>query len=175
MAARRETLYIFDSNALIDLFRRMYPRETFPALWKDLESLCDRGCLVIPEEVRAELESLDDGLLGWVRDRPSIVCHLDDPQVTYVRAVLTQYPNLVRTKRPNPQADAFVISLALAKQAEENARFDDMRKDVVVVSQEKRDGDPSLKRKIPNACEFFSIPCLNLLAFFSREDWKYDK
>lgn len=175
MAARIETLYIFDSNALIDLYRRMYPRDTFPALWRDLETLCDRGCVVIPEEVRSELESLDDGLLAWVRARPSIVCHLDDAQVVLVRAVLKEYPNLVRTKRPNPQADAFVVSLALARQAEEYARFEDMRKGVAVVSQEKRDGDPRLRRKIPNACEHFMVPCLNLLSFFAREGWKYDK
>lgn len=175
MAALRETLYIFDTSALIDLYRRMYPRDTFPALWKDLESLCDRGCLVIPEEVGSELESLEDGLLTWVRARPSMVCRLDDSQVTWVRAVLAGFPNLVRTKRSNPQADAFVVSLALAKQDEETARFKDMQRHVVVVSQEKRDGDLNLKRKIPNACEHFNMTCLNLLAFFSREAWKYDK
>ena len=173
MADTVEFIYVLDTNALIDLHRRLYPRSTFPGLWEDIEGLCDAGLALIPEEVRAELENIDDDLLAWVRSRPDIVAHLDSPQIQWVRRVLAEFPGLVRTKRTNPQADAFVVALGLARLDEENARLPDLRRAVAVVTQEKRDLDLNLKRKIPNACAYFGLPCMNLLDFFASEGWRY--
>jgi hypothetical protein len=170
---RRESLYIFDTNSLIDLHRRTYPKATFPGLWSDIEKLCSRKCLVIHELVREELQAMDDELLAWVRKHPATIANIDEDQVESVRKVLTAFPGLVRPKKVGPQADAFIVALAVCLQSKELRSFDSMQREVVIVSQEKRDTDPTLKRKIPNACEHFKIPCLTLLELFSRESWRY--
>ncbi|MBM4025551.1 MAG: DUF4411 family protein [Planctomycetes bacterium] len=43
--------YVIDTNALIDLWRRRYPRDVFPTLWQNLEALIRSGELVAPQEV----------------------------------------------------------------------------------------------------------------------------
>ena len=54
--------YVIDTNALIDLWRRRYPRDVFPTLWQKIEGLIKSGELVAPQEVLNELQRQHDEL-----------------------------------------------------------------------------------------------------------------
>jgi len=59
--------YVIDTNALIDLWRRRYPRDVFPTLWQKIEELIKSGELVAPQEVLSELQRQHDELYLWAK------------------------------------------------------------------------------------------------------------
>ncbi|OHB74310.1 MAG: hypothetical protein A2Z25_23310 [Planctomycetes bacterium RBG_16_55_9] len=59
--------YVIDTNALIDLWRRRYPRDVFPTLWRKIEGLIKSGELVAPQEVLNELQRQYDELYIWAK------------------------------------------------------------------------------------------------------------
>ena len=75
--------FSIDTSAILDGWRRHYPREAFPGLWDHLEALIRSGDLRASEEVKHELEKKDD-----------------------------DHPRLIDTRRGRSGADPFVIALA---------------------------------------------------------------
>jgi hypothetical protein len=150
--------YCIDTNALIDLWRRFYPSDIFPSLWKDLEDLILKDCLIAPHEVLNELEKWDDGLLKWAKNHKRMFKDLDYDQMQQVGKILKDFPNLVDPNKTTPDADPFVIGLAISK-------------DWTVVTSEK----PSTggRPKIPDVCKKYNMKCISLLEFFREQKWTY--
>lgn len=153
------TAYCFDTNALIDLYRRKYPADVFKTLWTNLDGEVQNGSLVIPREVHRELAQNDDELLKWVKARPQMVLAPDPNQATTVTKILAQFPTLIDASKTTPDADPFVIALAIAESA-------------VVVTSENLAG-PGGRPKIPNACAHFGVKYLNPLDYFRAKGWTY--
>ena len=107
--------YCIDTNALIDLWRRFYPLDIFPSLWKDLEALIPEDYLIAPREVLNELEKWDDELLKWAKNHKKMFKDLDYDQMQQVTKVLKDFPSLVDPDKTTPDADPFVIALAISK------------------------------------------------------------
>lgn len=55
-------MYIFDTSALIGAWVRLYPPDSFPRLWDQMNALAEAGHLVVPAEVFDELEAQADDL-----------------------------------------------------------------------------------------------------------------
>lgn len=110
--------YCIDTNALIDLWRRKYAPDVFPSLWEKIESLISQGELIAPLEVLRELEKQDDELLKWAKAHKGIFRDLDYEQQLRVRNILKEFPRLVDENKETPEADPFVIALAMSKQAD---------------------------------------------------------
>ena len=73
--------YCIDTCALIDLWRRVYPRDIFRTLWKNIEKFISDGRLIAPREVFKELEKQDDELLEWTRKHKKMFKNLDNEQL----------------------------------------------------------------------------------------------
>lgn len=153
------TIYCFDTNALIDLYRRKYPADIFQTLWNNIDAEIQNGSLVIPREVYRELAQNDDELFKWVKARPHMIHPPDANQAATVAQVLARFPNLIDPAKTTPDADPFVIALAMAESG-------------VIVSSEHLAG-PGARPKIPNACEHFGVKYMNLLDYFRAKNWKY--
>ncbi|MCK4820763.1 DUF4411 family protein, partial [bacterium] len=69
--------YCIDTSALIDLWRRNYPRDIFKSLWNEIEDLISYRRLVAPREVLKELEKQDDELLVWAKKNLEMFIDLD--------------------------------------------------------------------------------------------------
>ena len=149
--------YCIDTSALIDL-KKLYPRDIFPSIWKNLEDLIFQGRLIAPKEVLKELERIEDELLGWVRHNRIMFKNLNIEQIRDVKEILRRFENLVDASKQGPHADPFVIALALSESC------------TVVTSE--RTGTSS-KPKIPDVCSHFGIKCLSLLEFFREQKWEY--
>jgi hypothetical protein len=151
--------YCIDTNALADLWRRLYPIDVFPSLWKNMEELIRSGKLIAPREVLNELEKIDDDLLKWAKNHRTMFVAPETEQLNQVKEILRVFPTLIEPTKTTPDADPFVIALAITEQG-------------VVVTSEKIAG-PGGRPKIPNVCLNYKIKCLNLLDFFREQKWNF--
>jgi hypothetical protein len=148
--------YVMDTSALIDL--KPYPKDIFKSLWQNLEALIAQGNMISPSEVLSELERQRDDLLKWAK-KNKFFFDLDPDQVALVAKIEQAFPDLVDKDATTPEADPFVIALALSK-------------GWAVITQEKP-ARPNARRKIPDVCSHFKIKCLSLFDFFRERKWEF--
>ena len=155
--------YCIDTSALIDLWRRFYPPDVFPSLWQKIEKLISQGWLIAPREVLKELEQKDDELLKWAKERKKIFRKLDYDQINKMRDILRRFPNLVDENKTIPEADPFVIALALSKGW------------TVITSERPANlqANPTARPKIPDVCTHYGMKCINLIEFFREQKWEF--
>lgn len=151
--------HCIDTNAIIDLHRRLYPRDVFPSLWENLENLVSKGDLISPKEVMKELEQRDDAILIWAKANRAMFQGLDNEQLEQVKRILKDFPKLIDPYKTTPAADPFVVSLASSK-------------GWTVITSEKF-GSPGGLPKIPDVCKKFGVKCVPLLDFFREKEWKF--
>jgi len=155
-------IYVFDSDAFINLFRHYYMRR-FPSLWKNFDALVLAHRIVSVREVKNELADRGDRLSDWVKDHSKIFLTPTGDELIFVASIfeVPHFQMLIRKQerlQGKPVADPFVIAKAKGL------------KDGCVVTQEIK--KPNAAR-IPNICEHFGIPCLNLEAFMEHENWTF--
>ena len=165
-----EPVYCFDTSSLIDLNRR-YPRDIFPGLWERLGGLAQNGRLVAPREVFRELEKGDDELVPWARERSEMFQDLDDAQIEAVREILVRFPNLVDRDKETPDADPFVVALAVVQNRLESQSM--LPRPWVVVAEESRRRSPDQRPRIPDVCEHFAVSCLRVFNLIRTEGWTF--
>ncbi|MBT9141517.1 MAG: hypothetical protein DDT30_02109 [Dehalococcoidia bacterium] len=155
-------IYVFDSSSLIDLFKYYYPNR-FPSLWENFDALVLERRIISVREVRNELEGHGDSLSVWVKDHHEFFPAPTTDELNFVAKIfkVTHFQALVKEKewlQGKPVADPFVIANAWA-----------LEEGCVVTQEVKRPN----AAKIPNVCEHFGIPCLNLEAFMENEKWRF--
>jgi len=154
--------YVFDSDSLINLFMHYYPRR-FPTLWEQFDALVSGGELISVREVFNEIGSSEDSLGTWAKEQKNIL-FLETTveefkfvaeifQVRHFQAMIRKQERL----KGKPVADPFVIARAKILNA-------------CVVTQEKKTENAA---KIPNVCDHFGIPCINLEGFMEKENWTF--
>lgn len=167
----QSAVYCVDSSALIDL-KQLYPIATFPGLWHEMSEMVKQGRLIAPREVLKEVEG-DPDLKPWLRQNKRMFVALNSEQLTTVRDILRKFPRLVDAAKETPDADPFIIALAISKKREPQNLFDAPR--YLVLTCEKLSGTPT--PKIPNVCEHCGVECLAgsraLTEFFQREGWQF--
>lgn len=151
--------YVFDTSALIGMWKRTYPPEQFPTLWDKMDELASRGRILGPEEVLGELSRMDDAVHQWAKDRAeTTVAPTTRPLMQAVRDLLGAHPYLMKTGRNRNSADPFVIA---------QAAFDGR----TVVTEEK--GGVAAKPTIPYICRERRIDCIAPLDFIKEEGWQF--
>jgi len=150
--------YVIDTSAFIDLWRRRYPRDVFPTIWQRIDELINSGELIAPDEVLGELKIQRDDLADWAK-KQSLFKSLDAEQISYVQKIIGQFPNSFDPQKTTPDADPFVVALALSKGWK------------VITSESP--GGTSPRKKIPDLCVHYKIPCLSVLEFFREKQWTF--
>lgn len=154
--------YVFDSDSLIDLFKHYYP-ERFPTLWGQFDALVSGGELISVREVFNEIGSSEDSLGTWAKEQKNILfLETTVEEFKFVAEIfqVRHFQAMIRKQeRPKgkPVADTFVIAGAKILNA-------------YVVTQEKKTDNAA---KIPNVCDHFGIPCINLEGFMEKENWTF--
>jgi hypothetical protein len=155
-------IYVFDTSSCVVL-KNYYPN-TFPTLWEQLNELIETGRVVSVREVRAELTSRSDSDVvdQWARQHQSIFITPSIAEMQFVQQIFSipHFQALVGNQamlQGNPVADPFVIASAKIKNG-------------CVVTEEKLKPNAA---KIPNVCQHFEIPCINLEEFMNQEDWSF--
>ena len=154
--------YVFDSNSLINLFKHYYPGR-FPTLWEKFDALISEEKLISVREVFNEIGSSEDSLGIWAKEQKNIL-FLDSTveELQFVGEIfkVRHFQGMIRKQerlKGKPVADPFVIARAKILNA-------------CVVTQEKNTENAA---KIPNVCDHFRIPCINLEGFMKKESWTF--
>lgn len=164
-----KNIYVIDTSSLIELSQR-YPIDIFPGLWRNLSDLARSGCLIAPLEVFNEIGEWNKKLFQWSREHKTIFRNLDDAQLQRVREISQRFPALVDATKEKPDADPFVIALALAEQSRKEQHL--FPTEYIVVTEERSTGGRR-KVKIPDACNHYAIESIGLVELFRREGWTF--
>lgn len=156
------TIYVFDTSAFAVLFRSFYPSR-FPTLWDQFNALIDGSRIVSTREVRREIEDREDQLRGWARQNSHVFTtptRIEGEFVAGIFRIEHFRANIEQRKmlKGGKNADPFVIAKAATTE------------DGCVVTLEQN--RPNAAR-IPNICDHFGVPCLNLEQFMEAEQWKF--
>ncbi len=159
-------IYCIDTSSLIEMKDR-YPQDVtmFGRLWNNIDNLCRAHRMVSPIEVLKEIKQGDDELKKWANGK-KIFVKIDEKQSEKVKEILKNYPFLSNSEKPGPNADPWLITLALVKNEEEKERLFSDKKYIVVTEESKIRGN-----RIPSICKVYAIECINLLELFRREGW----
>jgi len=159
--------YCIDTSALVDLRRRRYAPDVFPSVWKRIEELVDEKRLIAHQQVFEELKiraDRNDNLLKWAKTHKHLFTGLNKAQSEHVQNILKVFPKLIDEKKETPEADPFVIALAIV----------DNR--IVITSEQPAniDVNKNARPKIPDVCKHFKVKCIyDLLEFFRQEKWEF--
>ena len=158
-----ETLYILDTNTLSQIFR-FYYRKNFPSFWKKFDHLVEDGRILSTREV---LRELGDGrkaelAYNWAKVHENLFPDPGIEEVMFVSRIfqVRHFQQNLQNKKGIPRkqvADPFVIAQA-------------KRTGGTVVTEEAK---PPNGARIPNICEHFEIPCIDLQQLMDREGWVF--
>ena len=154
-------VYCIDTSALINIWRESYPPDVFPGLIKDIEDLIDKDLLVAPSEVLDELKGRDDDLHRWAMAHRRMFKELTAGELENVRRILGQFPDLIDPNKTTPDADPFLIALA-------------MDNGWTVVTSERPRG-PLGRPRIPDVCRTLGVRCIGLMDLLRERGWRYER
>ncbi len=152
-------IYCFDTSGLIQTWNDLYPRDTFPSLWDNIDALVDKQRIVSPDEVLRELSRQDDDLHAWAKARPGMFIKTDGSFLKKGVEIINRYPRMLDQKPGKNGADPWVVALALDRGA-------------TVVTEEKPNGN-MVSPKIPTVCRAEGVRHMNVLEFIQSQQWKW--
>jgi len=151
--------YSIDTSSLITAWRDLYPKDVFPSFWDKIDADITSSTLAATDEVLHELKAIEDDLYAWAKERPHMFhSHSKDIQ-REVRRIQSVFPKIVNPDKTSPEADPFVISLAIVNSC-------------TVISQERPNGNHN-KPKIPDVCSNFSVKHINILGYIREKRWTF--
>ena len=163
-----QACYCTDTSALIEL-HATYGSDVFVSLWQNVAGLVKEGRLMAPREVLREIEKKDDDLLKWVKKHRKIFREQEIEQIQRAQEILSHFPKLIDPAKEIPDADPFVVALAII---ENTKRQDTLFKgQCIVVTQEK--SSRGTRPKIPDVCQHYGIECISVAGLFRKEGWKF--
>jgi len=155
-------MYVLDTNVISALHKNYY-RSRFVSLWKQFDALVADGRITSAREAYHELH---DGVVGadtaWAKANSKLFATPDAKEAAFVAAIYAVphfQANIEKQKliKGGRNADAFIIARAFSVGG-------------MVVTMER--GKPNAV-KIPNICEHFRIPVLDLEGLMEREGWVF--
>lgn len=134
-----------------------------PKYWEILDNLGKEEIVFCPDQVKREIDKVDDGLKAWLNSRPHFVRQETEEVQQYVRKILEAFPNLISVGANRSMADPWVIAHAIAE-------------DAVVVSKEYivNAAQKSSRVKIPDVCRHFRVSYIDDFKFMDEIGIKLD-
>lgn len=155
-------MYVLDTNVISALHKNYY-RNRFVSLWKQFDQLVAHGKITSTREAYHELH---DGAPGddtaWATENSKLFAIPDAKEAAFVAEIYSVghfQANIERQKliRGGRNADAFIIARAHATGG-------------TVITMERLKPQAV---KIPNICDYFKIPVLDLEGFMEQEGWVF--
>ena len=152
-------MYVLDTNVISSLHKNYY-RKRFVSLWKEFDQLVADGKITSTREV---LHELHDGVAGadteWANANAKLFTTPDAQEGAFVGKIYSVahfQANIEKQKlyKGGRNADAFIVA----------------RAHVTGVTMERLKPNAV---KVPNICEHFKIPYLDLEGFMEKEGWVF--
>ena len=155
-------IYVFDTSSLSKL-KHFFPG-VFKSVWLGLDTLVESGELISTREVWNEIErgDVDAHTNQWLKARKHIFTTPTADELRFVAQIFqTQhFQALIGEKQRltgTPVADPFIIACAKIRRA-------------TVVTEERHKPNAA---KIPNVCNQFNVPCIDLESFMQIQGWSF--
>jgi hypothetical protein len=155
-------IYVFDTSSLSRL-KHFFPA-VFKTIWAGLDDLVQARALISTREVLNEIErgEADPHVNQWLKARKQIFTIPTVDELQFVSQIfqIPHFQSLIGEKQRLagiPVADPFVIACAKICQG-------------TVVTEERFKPNAA---KIPNVCEHFGVPYLNLEQFMTEQGWSF--
>lgn len=158
--------YLLDTNTFIEAKNRYYHFDVCPGFWDWLARLGEKQSILSVQPVKKELQQGNDELAKWVKDLPNTYfLDLDIPVQRKYKSIVEYVMNhtgFSLTEKSNflAKADPWLIATAI-------------RSHSTIITHEKAVGNNSKKIKIPNLCNHFKVPCLNIFELLQKEKVKF--
>jgi len=165
---RARIVYCVDTSALATI-QRIYGLSKLAGIWEFLDELAIDGRIAAPREVLAELrEGQDDELYEWAKKHSSIFRQLTPEQWQVGKDIANdpKFKGFVDPEKEVPEADPFVIALAVEEQKQPRLILEKW----IIVADESF-AKPGKKPRIPDVCKDprYNIECISTKDWFGRE------
>ncbi|MBI5416427.1 DUF4411 family protein [Candidatus Poribacteria bacterium] len=154
--------YCLDTNVFIEPWNKYYSMKRCPEYWDILDNLGKKGTVFCPDQVKREIDKVDDLLKQWLNTKPYFIRQETEDVQLRVREILKAFPNLIMVGANRSMADPWVVAHAMVVNA-------------VVVSKEygiNQDQNNS-RIKIPDVCRHFKINCISDFEFIDEIGIKF--
>jgi hypothetical protein len=161
-------LYIVDTSSLIGLYNWRPPRSHRP-VWAKLDNLIHNDRFIRPDEVYEEIRAGVDALATWAlrRKRSRQLFTRTTQQIARIaKQVIGKFLEFIESDRPVPQADPFVIALAVFE-----SKHTTLAQKCVVLTEEKY--TPTGRPRIPHVCEAYKLPYMSIHQMYVSEGWTF--
>lgn len=150
-----KTIYIIDANALIDASKYYnMKKSTFASIWTAIEELISQGELISSSEIFDELK--DDDLLAWAKLHKEMFIPLSKEIQEHTVDILGKYPTMIKIKSSsNSNGDPFLVATAIQYSG-------------CVITNERLGDEKSGDFHIPNVCNGYNIPYMDLNTFLDH-------
>lgn len=164
-------IYVFDTNSIRSL-QHFYPR-VFKSVWEGLDLLVQEKNLISTREVFNELERQDVSaeVLQWAKDNKPLFTTPSAAELQFVATIfqVKHFQSLIGVQQQlkgTPVADPFVIACAKVKQGTVVTEEGWLRPSSTLTPKPNA-------AKIPNVCEHFKVPCIDLEEFMQQQGWTF--
>jgi hypothetical protein len=143
-------IFCLDTNIFIEAWKGYYAFDFFPDYWDSLDQFAQQGIIFATEEVKREIENIDDDLRRWISSKQHFFKPIDDDVQKCLAEVCKDpaHHRLVDSAKGRSKADPWVIAHAMAK-------------DAIVVTKEEFAPPETSRIRIPNVCEDLGIEWIN--------------
>lgn len=155
-------IYVFDTSSIRSL-QHFYP-SVFKTIWDGLDILVQQKTLISTREVWNELErqNISDDVLAWAKYNKHIFTTPASAELQFVAQILQikHFQSLIGEQqrlKGTPVADPFIIACAKINGG-------------TVVTEEQIKPHAA---KIPNVCQHFNVPCIDLEKFMQQQGWVF--
>jgi hypothetical protein len=155
-------IYVFDTNSLSNILNHYYP-DQFPSFWDKFDKMVQDGNIISVREVRFEMEQKfnKETIERLIKCNNEFFLNPTPDElgfITQIYSISHFQQNL--DKKKILQGGYFADPLVIAKAWINNG--------TVVTEEDFRDN----AAKIPNICQHFDIPRVDLEGFLILEKWK---
>jgi len=154
--------YCLDTNVFIEAWNKYYAYDFCRDYWEKLNQLAQEGILFTPDEVKREINKIDDNLGRWFKTKDHFFRPISKEVITCLQVINRDEKNhrLVDSSKFRSIADPWVIAHAMAEHA-------------VVVTKEEYESNETKRIKIPNVCESLGIECIDDFELIRRLQFQF--
>jgi len=154
-------MYVIDTSVVSALHRNYY-RSRFVTLWKLFDEMVASGGFTSTREALRELEDHGGGAYDWAQRNPALFSIPGAKEGAFVAKIYSVphfQANMEKQKllRGGRNADPFLIARAAMTSST-----------MLTMEQLKTNA-----AKIPNICQHFGVPCMDLEGFMEKEGWTF--
>lgn len=160
-------LYLLDADTLITGDRKAYPLKRFPIFWDWLRYQGAEGNVKVPLEQFEEVTSGRGELVDWLlleETKSALLFDQEADPALVTDVTLRGYGNLDEDEIELVGRDPFLISYAVAAVGNRT----------VVSFEVSAPGRQRARRKIPDVCRTFGVPCCTLFEMIDALDFTTD-